>query len=35
MLLLAGKLWPPSLHQDMWHWGREMPKSWGQVKPLL
>lgn len=30
MLLLAGKLWPPSLHWDEWHWGREKPKSWGQ-----
>lgn len=21
----AGKLWPPSLHWDVWHWDREMP----------
>lgn len=32
MLLLAGRLWPPSLCQDVCHWDREMPENWGQMK---
>jgi len=27
MLLLSGKLWPPSLHQGLWHWDQEMLRS--------
>lgn len=31
MLLLSGKLWPPSLHWAVWCWDREMTRSWGQM----